>query len=48
VIDALVAVTVFDGTHVPLLTTPQVALPLLCDRSVAQLIVAELSTTSLA
>jgi hypothetical protein len=38
----------FDGVHVPLFTAPQVALPMLCDRSVAQLTVAELSTTSLA
>jgi hypothetical protein len=46
--EALLAGTVFDGVHVPLLTAPQVALPVLCDRSVAQSIVAELSTTSLA
>jgi hypothetical protein len=46
--EALVAGTLFDGVHVPLFTAPQVALPVLCDRSVAQLIVAALSTTSLA
>ena len=46
VIDFFVAATVFDGVQLPPLTVPQVALPVLWERSVAQATVAELATTS--
>ena len=36
----------FDGVHWPPLTVPQVAVPVLWERSVAQVTVAELPTTS--
>ena len=44
--DTLVAVTEFVGVQVPPDTAPQVAEPVLCDVSVAQLTRAELPTTS--
>jgi hypothetical protein len=46
VIPTLVGVTLFEGVQDPLLTTPHVAPPVVCERSVPQLRVAELPTTS--
>jgi hypothetical protein len=46
VMEILVAAAVLVGVHVPPDTTPHVADPVLCDRSVPQLMRAEFPTTS--